>query len=61
MLPNTIFEGATSYKVEGEGIKYLGFSKNQFVEYPAVQNHILGFMFYPANQENMYNNKIVVY
>ena len=61
MLPNTIFEGATSYKVEGEGIKYLGFSKNQFVEYPAVQNHILGFMFYPSNQENMYNNKIVVY
>ena len=61
LLPNTIFEGAKSYKVEGEGIKYLGFSKNGFYEYPEVQNHILGFMFYPSNQESLYNNKMIIY
>ena len=61
LLPNIIFEGATSYKVEGEGIKYLGFSKNQFVEYPAVQNHILGFMFYKPNEEYLYNNKLIYF
>ena len=60
MLPNIIFDGAKTYQTN-EGIKYLGYAKNQFVEYPQVNNHVLGFMFYPANQELLYNNKIIVY
>jgi hypothetical protein len=60
LLPNIIFEGARTYNTS-EGVKYLGFAKNQFVEYPEIQNHILGFIFYPAKDEFKYSNKIMVY
>lgn len=61
MLPNVIFEGATSFATKNEGVKYLGYAKNQFIEYPSIQNHILGFIFYPPEQEFLYQNNIIVY
>ena len=60
LLPNVIFEGARTYNTN-EGVKYLGYAKNQFVEYPQIESHILGFIFYPAEEEFKYSNKIMVY
>ena len=60
LLPNVIFEGARTYNTS-DGVKYLGYAKNQFREYPQIQNHILGFIFYPASEEFKYHNKIMVY
>ena len=60
LLPSILFDGARTYNT-ADGVKYLGFAKNQFVEYPQIQNHILGFIFYPADQEFKYHNKIMVY
>ena len=60
LLPSVVFDGARTYATS-EGVKHLGYANNSFVEYPPVESHILGFIFYPAAEEHMYARNILVY